>query len=213
MNDREVREQCLRLLRDGASDPSGPGAADPAVPGAPADPEGDALLSHDVDGDIAVVSVLRRGGGMLLPDEVMIEGLTFQFRGGEWMELGGGSGSAPARPLDRCSEEELGGALRVYGSGRTVRNADRLLPWGAKWVNQARLRAAAGVATVRVGSRLLRVPEHGHLAIVWGTRRAPVLEALDADGGVRGVLDLEHPFPSGPRLAPVGTAPNLTDRS
>ncbi|MCP2335669.1 hypothetical protein [Actinomadura rupiterrae] len=196
MNDREVREQCLRLLRDGDSGPSGPGATDRDGGAAPAsalaEPDGDALLSHDVDGDIAVVSVLRNGGGAFL-DGVMIEGLTFQFRGGEWMELGGGSGSAPAQPLDRRTEDELGGALRLYGSGRTVRNADRLLPWGAKWVNQARLRAAAGVASVRVGSRLLRVPEHGHVAIVWGSRRAPVLEALDADGGVRGVLDLEHP--------------------
>ncbi|MEV5572890.1 hypothetical protein AB0L06_22825 [Spirillospora sp. NPDC052269] len=207
MNDREVREQCLRLLRDGSSEspaiPAAPGAAvDPgaAAPGGPApflDADGDALLSHDVDGDIAVVSVLRHGGGVLRADEVMIEGLTFQFRGGEWMELGGGSGSAPDRPLDRRTEDELGGALRVYASGRTVRNADRLLPWGAKWVNQARLRAADGVASIRIGSRLLGVPEHGHVAIVWGSRRAPVLEALDAEGGVKGVLDLE------PRTVPA----------
>ncbi|WP_235834571.1 hypothetical protein [Actinomadura logoneensis] len=190
MNDREVRELCLRLLRDGASPAAdAPGPADSAAPaGFP-----DALLSHDIDGDIAVVSVLRRGSDVFRPDEVMIEGLTFQFRGGEWMELGGGAGSAPDRPLDRRSEDELGGPLRVYASGRTVRNADRLLPWGAKWVNQARLRAADGVASIRIGSRLLAVPEHGHVAIVWGSRRAPVLEALDADGGVRGVLDLEHP--------------------
>ncbi|WP_051469060.1 hypothetical protein [Actinomadura oligospora] len=202
MNDREVREHCLRLLRDGAPEsPAAPGAAvDPAeAAGAPAagpaalsDAGGDALLSHDIDGDIAVVSVLRHGSDAFRADEVMIEGLTFQFRGGEWMELGGGAGSAPDRPLDRRTEDELGGPLRVYASGRTVRNADRLLPWGAKWVNQARLRAAAGVASIRIGSRLLGVPEHGHVAIVWGSRRAPVLEALDAEGGVKGVLDLEH---------------------
>lgn len=196
MNDREVREQCLRLLRDGASGapagtPDPADAPDPAASAASA-AFANALLSHDVDGDIAVVSVLRNGDAFR-PDEPMIEGLIFQFRGGEWMELGGASGSAPDRPLDRRSEDELGAALRVYASGRTVRNADRLLPWGAKWVNQARLRAASGVASVRVGSRTLAVPEHGHLAVVWGSRRAPVLEALDADGGVRGVLDLEQP--------------------
>ncbi|MFC5181630.1 hypothetical protein [Actinomadura harenae] len=202
MNDREVREQCLRLLRDGVSESPAPGAAadpvDAAAPAAAAFTGGDALLSHDIDGDIAVVSLLRHGSDRFRPDDVMIEGLTFQFRGGEWMELGGGAGSAPERPLDRRSEDELGGPLRVYASGRTVRNADRLLPWGAKWVNQARLRAAAGVASIRVGSRVLGVPEHGHVAIVWGSRRAPRLEALDADGGVRGVLDLEHPTVAAP---------------
>ncbi|MCQ0014864.1 hypothetical protein [Actinomadura madurae] len=88
----------------------------------------------------------------------------------------------------------MGRHLLKYGSGRTVRNSNRLLPWGAKWVNEARLRASAEVVRVRVGKRILDVPEHGHVVVVWGARRGPVVEALAADGSVLDALDLDRPF-------------------
>ena len=74
-----------------------------------------------------------------------------------------------------------------------MRNANRLLPWGAKWVNEARLRASAEVARVRVGKRILDVPEHGHVVVVWGARRGPVVEALATDGSVLDAMDLDRP--------------------
>ncbi|MQY08307.1 hypothetical protein [Actinomadura macrotermitis] len=177
MNEEKATEACLRFLRDGL----------PAAAGE--DMSGAFPLALDVDGDIAVVTLLvAEDGG--LPDEMSVEGYTFHRRNGEWMALGGGGGSAPADPLTRRPAAELGRHLRRYGGGRTVRNGDRLLPWGAKYVSQARLRAAAEVVRLRVGKRLLDVPEHGHAAVVWGARRGPVIEALDAEGAVLDKIDL-----------------------
>lgn len=183
MNDHEVHEECLRLLREGMPDPA-PDAFDADRDFLP--------LGTDMDGDVAVVTFLHRPGGA--PHAApFIEGWTFHRRDGEWMSLGGGGGSAPAEPLTRRSAPELGGHLERYGSGRTVRNANRLLPWGAKWVNQARLRASSEVARIRVGKRTLLVPAHGHVVVVWAARRGPVLEALAGDGSVLDSLDLDSP--------------------
>jgi hypothetical protein len=183
MNDNEVHAECLRLLRDGLPEP-GPGGAGDGREFLP--------LGLDVDGDIAVVTFLRYLGQASRSVPPFIEGWTYHRRDGEWMELGGGGGSAPDEPLARRSAAELGGHLQRYGAGRTVRNANRLLPWGAKWVSQVRLRAAAEVTHLRVGKRVLPVPEHGHTAVVWGARRAPLIEALDPDGSVLETLSLDQ---------------------
>ncbi|WP_157430610.1 hypothetical protein [Actinomadura macra] len=183
MNDHEVYEECLRLLRDGlpAPAPDALGAAREFLP-----------LCIDKDGDVAVVTFLRQwdGASGAAP---FIEGWTFHRRDGEWMELGGAGGAAPEEPLTRRSSGEMGRYLQKYGSGRTVRNANRLLPWGAKWVNEARLRVSAEVARLRVGKRLLEVPVHGHVVVVWSARRAPVVEALASDGAILDALDLDRP--------------------
>ena len=178
MNDHEVREECLRLLRDGLPDPAP----------APSDQGRDFLpLGLDMDGDVAVVTFLHKDAP---GTAAFIEGWTFHRRDGEWRELGGAGGSAPEEPLARRSSGEMGRHLLKYGSGRTVRNANRVLPWGAKWVNEARLRVSAEVDQVRVGQRLLDVPAHGHVAVVWGARRGPLVEALAADGSVLDELNL-----------------------
>ncbi|WP_285696682.1 hypothetical protein [Actinomadura sp. NBRC 104412] len=181
MNDHDVHAECLRLLRDGLPETAHAGLDDGQefVP-----------LCLDVDGDIAVVTFLRRQGDLTRSVPPFIEGWTFHRRDGEWLELGGAGGAAPDQPLARRSAAELGGPLLRYGTGKTVRNANRLLPWGAKWVSQARLWVASEVAALRVGSRLLKVPAHGHAVVVWGARRAPVVEALSEDGTVLGTLDL-----------------------
>ncbi|MGY1827917.1 hypothetical protein [Blastococcus sp. SYSU DS0541] len=56
------------------------------------------------------------------------------------------------------------------------------MPWGARYVSYARVRASREVDRLAVGTRLLRVPRHGHLVVVWAGRRPPTAEALDADG-------------------------------
>ncbi|WP_157407508.1 hypothetical protein [Actinomadura atramentaria] len=181
MNDHEVNEECLRLLRDGLPDAVEAPVADRSF----------LPLAVDVNGDVAVVAVLTLEDTGTL-GEGFIDGWTFHRRNGEWLALGGGGGAAPAEPLARRTAAELGRHLRRYGTGRTVRNADRLLPWGAKYVNQVRLRVAAEVAQIRVGPRLLPVPAHGHVAVVWSARRAPLIEALDPAGTVLDVLELER---------------------
>jgi hypothetical protein len=183
MNDNDVHAECLRLLQDGLPEP-GATALDQGRDFLP--------LGLDVDGDIAVVTFLRSQGRVSGNVPPFIEGWTYHRRDGEWMELGGGGGSAPDEPLARRSAAELGAHLQRYGTGRTVRNANRLLPWGAKWVSQVRLRVAAEATHLRVGSRVLPVPAHGHTAVVWGARRAPVIEALDVDGTVLETLSLDQ---------------------
>jgi hypothetical protein len=181
MNDHEVHAECLRLLQEGLPEASTarPDQGREFVP-----------LCIDTEGDIAVVTFLRSGVNGAFP--AFIEGWTFHRRDGEWLELGGGGGSAPEQPLERRSAAELGGHLIRYGTGKTVRNSNRILPWGAKWVSQARLWAAAEVTDLRVGDRLINVPPHGHAVVIWGTRRAPVVEALGADGGVLDRLHLDQ---------------------
>lgn len=181
MNDHEVHAECLRLLREGLPEPA-PAGFDDGRDFLP--------LGLDIDGDIAVVTFLRQPEPVSGNVPPLIEGWTFHRRDGEWMELGSGGGAAPEEPLARRSAAELGGHLQRYGTGKTVRNANRLLPWGAKWVSQARLRVAAEVSHLRVGDRLLKVPPHGHTVVVWGARRAPVIEALAVDGTILDTLDL-----------------------
>ncbi|MFC5750236.1 hypothetical protein [Actinomadura rugatobispora] len=184
MNDHEVHAECVRLLREGLPEPTAAGFDDG---------RGFLPLCLDVDGDIAVVTFLRRPGGVSGGLPPFIEGWMFHRRDGEWMELGGAGGSAFDEPLARRSAAELGGRhLQRYGTGRTVRNANRLLPWGAKWVSQARLRVAAEASHLRVGNRMLEVPAHGHTVVVWGARRAPVVEALALDGAILDALDLDY---------------------
>ncbi|MGP4023696.1 hypothetical protein [Actinomadura sp. 3N407] len=192
MNDHEVHEECLRLLQDGMPVPA-PAAFEQGRDFLP--------LGLDMDGDVAVVTFLHQWDETA---SAFIEGWTFHRRDGEWRELGGAGGSAPDEPLARRSSGEMGRHLLKYGSGRTVRNSNRLLPWGAKWVNEARLRASAEVTRIRVGKRLLDVPAHGHVAVVWGARRGPVIEALAADGSVLDALDLDRPaVPARPQRADI----------
>ncbi|GLZ14246.1 hypothetical protein Acsp04_44810 [Actinomadura sp. NBRC 104425] len=188
MNEHELRAELLRLLSDGMTEP-----ASTAVNGE----RGLVPLALDMDGDVAVVSFLRHQNGGT--GGCFIEGVTFHKRDGEWIELGGGGAWAPEEPLARRPAAELGGHLIRYAMGRTVRNANRLFPWGAKWVSEAKLRASSEVAQIRVGSRLLDVPAHGHVVVVWTARRDPVVEALDKDGAVLSSLDL------GPRLVPLAS--------
>ncbi|GAA2584376.1 hypothetical protein SMC26_02575 [Actinomadura fulvescens] len=187
MTDHELHTELLRLLRDGMPEPA-PAEFD--------DETGFLPLGVDVDGDVGVVTFLSRE-----PLGLFVFGTTFHRRNGEWMELGGGGGSAPERPLTRRTVSELGGHLMTYGTGKSVRNADRLLPWGAKWVSQARLQVSAEVTRLRVGSRSMNVPAHGHAVVVWGARRAPVIEALADDGSLLASLDLGQPLGALPSTA------------
>ncbi len=71
---------------------------------------------------------------------------------------------------------------RNVGGGGTVRNGDRLMPWGAKWMWWANLRLVAEVRTLQIGDRRLAVPAHGVAVIVWASRRRPAVIALDQQG-------------------------------
>jgi hypothetical protein len=145
-----------------------------------------AALGVDVDGDVAcTVFVRRTPGGFALETHVLVR------RGAGWAYLGGGGGGAETDCLDdRPSARVLGGHVVVQGSGGVAGDAGRLVPWGGRWISHAELRVSADVTSVQVGSRMLPVPRHGHVVVVWTGRRPPVAVARSADGRVLAGLGL-----------------------
>ncbi|MGY1843184.1 hypothetical protein [Modestobacter sp. SYSU DS0875] len=137
-----------------------------------------APLAVDVDGDVACTMFARRSVGF-----VAQETWALARRGQEWVVLGGGGGGFEDDDLaDRPDASVLGGHLVVTGGGSANRSAGRLVPWGARYVSYAVLRASSAVDRVVVGAREIRVPRHGHLVVVWGGKQPPTAEAVAADG-------------------------------
>jgi hypothetical protein len=139
-----------------------------------------AALAVDVDDDVACSLFVVRGPGHFRQEaHVLVRG------SGTWTMLGGGGGGSDTDGLaDRPTPEQLGGPLVVEGSGSVMRDADRLMPWGARYVRYTEVLASSAVHTVDVGDRVLAVPRHGRLVVVWATRRPPAAEARAADGRV-----------------------------
>ncbi|MCZ2817544.1 hypothetical protein [Modestobacter sp. VKM Ac-2984] len=135
-------------------------------------------LGVDVDGDVACTLFARRSVG-----HVARETWALVRRGQAWAVLGGGGGGLEEDDLtDRPGAAVLGGHLVWTGGGATARNAGRSMPWGARYVSHALLRAGPAVDRVVVGGREIRVPRHGHLVVVWGGKQPPAAEALTSDG-------------------------------
>ncbi|MGY1848177.1 MULTISPECIES: hypothetical protein [unclassified Blastococcus] len=137
-----------------------------------------APLAVDVDGDVACTLFARRSVGCAVQ-----EAWVLVRRGAQWSLLGGGGGGGFEDDdlADRPAAAALGGHLLWRGGGSSLRNAGRLLPWGARYVSYAVLRASAEVDRVVVGPREIRVPRHGHLVVVWDGV-PPLVEARAADG-------------------------------
>ncbi|SEK65223.1 hypothetical protein SAMN04515665_10424 [Blastococcus sp. DSM 46786] len=137
-----------------------------------------AALAVDVDGDVACTLFARRSVGYVAEETwVLVR------RGQEWVLLGGGgSGFEDDDLADRPDAAALSGQLLLTGSGSVLRNGGRSLPWGARYVSYARVRASREVDRLVVGARRLAVPRHGHLVVVWAGRRPPTAEALARDG-------------------------------
>lgn len=60
----------------------------------------------------------------------------------------------------------------------------------------ADLQASIEVERVRIDTRTLRVPFHGHVLVVWSTSKPPPLTALAADGTPLASVDLTDPASS-----------------
>jgi hypothetical protein len=145
-----------------------------------------AALAVDVDDDVACTLFVVRGPGHFRHETHLLS-----RRSGVWAVLGGGGGGRDTDGLDdRPDPEELGAPVTVEGGGSVLRTADRWLPWGAEYVRNATLRASDAVHTVVAGGRVLAVPRHGHLVVVWAGRRPPPTVARGADGRMLCELDL-----------------------
>ena len=147
-------------------------------------------VAVDRDGDVAVTLFLRRG----VSGEPWLDVHSLQRTGAAWQLLGGGSGNGADRllePRPRLSDRR---ALALdLGGGRTVRNAGRSLPWGARWVRWAEVRLVAEVAALAVLERNVPVAPHGVAVVVWTSRRTPPVLALGADGSELGLVPLPDP--------------------
>lgn len=150
-----------------------------------------AALAVDRDGDVAATLFLRRG----VSGEPWLDAHTLESTRDGWRVLGGGGSNAGENALDpRPSLEELEGPTRCFGGGATARNADRRMPWGAKWVSYAELRVATEVSHLRVDDRVLPVAEHGVAIVVWALR-PPQTVAQDRTGRSLGTARLSPGLP------------------
>lgn len=149
-----------------------------------------AAMAVDVAGDVALTMFARRGVGCVW-EEIHVLAL----RDGRWHMLGGGGGTddddlladrprvlpasrrASLTVLAGIDPTEIvaGGAGGIHDQG----GRRSWWPWHGRWISYGIVQASARVASVRVGGRVLVVPWHGHVPMVWIGRQSPLLAAYD----------------------------------
>lgn len=144
-------------------------------------------VAVDQDGDVAATLFLRRG----VSAEAWLDVHALERAGSSWRVLGGGSGNRAGDVFGpRPSLADLDAVAVEFGAGGCVRNAGRLMPWGARWLRWVELRVADEVATLALPTREVAVAEHGVAVVVWTSRRPPVLVATDGQGGCLGQVTI-----------------------
>jgi hypothetical protein len=143
-----------------------------------------AAMAVDVADDVAATMFARRG-----VDGIVQETHVLALRDGEWTWLGGGGGSVDQDLLADRPEvlpEFLGPhrVMAVNGGGQTLDDrgaSDRRLP-SERYVSHAILRVKSEVTSVQVADRLLVVPWHGYVIVVWSEPQRLRATALDEHG-------------------------------
>ncbi len=154
-----------------------------------------APMAVDVDGDAAVAMFARRGVGRICKEIHVLA-----LRDGEWTLLGGGGTDGDQdlladRPevlptfLGRGVQGVDPRVMASTWSGGSSDGGDGTGPSPPRWISYAELRVNAEVTSVRVADRLLVVPWHGRVVVVW-SGRAPRVVALDEAGKPRAELQL-----------------------
>jgi hypothetical protein len=158
-----------------------------------------AAMAVDVAGDVAASMFARRGVG-----RVWKEIHVLAQRDGEWTWLGGGGSDGDQhlladRPAVLPSSLGLGSEARadprvmaVSGSGGVSDDGGWTGRWpqSKRWISYAELRVNAQVTSVQAAERLLVVPWHGHVLVVWSGRQPPRVVALDEGGKSRAEMQL-----------------------
>jgi hypothetical protein len=82
--------------------------------------------------------------------------------------------------------------MTVSGSGGVSDDGDGTGRWpqSERWISYAELRVNAQVTSVQVAERLLVVPWHGHVLVVWSGPERPRVVALDEGGKSRAEMQL-----------------------
>jgi hypothetical protein len=144
-------------------------------------------VASDRDGDVAAAMFLRRG----VNGEPWVDVHSLEWQPSGWRLLGGGSGNGGDNLLTvRPPLTQLGTPGVNFGGGGSLRNPERPMPWGARWLRWAELRLVEEVATLLVGDRHLPVAAHGIALVVWQSRHRPPVVALDEAGRELGSLDV-----------------------
>jgi hypothetical protein len=147
-----------------------------------------AAMSVDVTGDVAVTTFARRGVGCIWHDTHV-----FALKeGSRWMWLGGHSSNGQDDLLDdrpsalpaylsdnaaRLGVDEPG-PIVVDGGAGGVRDSESGRNPG-RWISIAGIRVNDQVELIGVADRILDVPWHGRVTVVWTGRRPPRVVALD----------------------------------
>jgi hypothetical protein len=143
----------------------------------------------------------RRGVGCIWQENHVLA-----LRGGQWTWLGGGASTSNEELLaDRpavlpdylmAGRQALTGAdpgvIVVNGTGGVLDDrgdVDRR-PDRGRWINYAEVRVNADVTSVQVYDRMLRVPWHGRVLLVWSERQSPRVVASDEGGRALGEVIL-----------------------
>ena len=147
-------------------------------------------VASDWDGDVAAVMFLRRG----VNGEPWVDVHSLEWQPSGWRLLGGGSGNSGDSLLTtRPTLTELGAPGVELGGGATLRNPERRMPWGARWIRWVELRVVEEVTSLLVGDRSLPVAPHGAALVVWQSRHRPPVVALDETGCELGPLEMRDP--------------------
>jgi hypothetical protein len=154
-----------------------------------------AAMAVDVDGDAAATMFARRGVGRICKEINVLA-----LREGEWTWLGGGGGDDDQDLLaDRPAVLPTYLGLGVQGvdprvmasnwRGGSSDGGDGTGPSPPRWISYAEVRVNAEVTSVRVADRLLVVPWHGRVIVVW-SGLPPHVVALDETGKSRAEMQL-----------------------
>ena len=136
-------------------------------------------LAFDRLGDVAATMFLRRGVNGVPKLDVHILELTDR----SWRMLGGGSCGGKEALRARPSVGDSLVAGESCSNGGIARRSSRRLGWRQNnWTSWAELRLAQEVTLLRVGDRHLPVAAHGLAVVVWTTKQAPSVTAIDSTG-------------------------------
>lgn len=149
-----------------------------------------AAMAVDVAGDIALTMFARRGAGCVW-EEIHVLALRY----GRWHMLGGGGGNGDddllanrprVLPANQSATPNIlagidPSEMLAGGAGGVLDNRGRTSWWpgSGRWISYGVARTSARVTSVRVDGRVLGVPWHGRVPVVWVGRRSPLLAAYD----------------------------------
>lgn len=153
-------------------------------------------MAIDVADDVAVTMFARRSVGCNVEDVHVLA-----LHGGEWMMLGGGSGTADEDALAHRPAELPLGLMAIpgvnpqiattEGTGGTLdRHARRLWPTRGRRINNSVVRVNANVARLVLDDRQITVPWHGRCVVVWPGRRPQDVDLLADDNSLLGHVTL-----------------------